>query len=162
MRAGTVVALLSAVVAAFCLAACTRYESEYERGVYDYEPIYCYQTIGAIDCRREPQRHDAARLVNYYGPAPGEYDPPDPPKESPLRPPPKAKSAYRDPEPAGGPAPATAATREAAGRNSASAGAGEAGASKSAAEQEKSDWKEWLPLVSVAFGALQAVAAFVF
>ena len=56
MRAGTVVALLSAVVAAFCLAACTRYELEYERGVYDYEPIYCYQTIGATNYLISPMK----------------------------------------------------------------------------------------------------------
>jgi hypothetical protein len=162
MRAGMVVALLSAVVAALLLAACTGYESEYERGVYDYEPIYCYQTIGAVDCRREPHSRDAARLVNYYGPAPGKYDPPDPPKEHPLRPPPKVKAAYRDPEPVVGLSPTTAATREAAEGNSVSAGAGEVGADKSAAGEEKSEWKEWLPLVSVAFGALQVVAAFAF
>ena len=47
MRAGTEVALLSAVASVFCLGACTGFESEYEKGVYDYEPLYCYQTIGA-------------------------------------------------------------------------------------------------------------------
>jgi hypothetical protein len=162
MRAGTEVVLLSAVASVFCLGACTGFESEYEKGVYDYEPLYCYQTIGAVDCRREPHHRDAARLVNYYGPAPGKYDPPDPPKESPLRPPPKVTAAYRDPEPAAGPAPATAATRQAEGRNSPSADDAEAGAGQPAAEEEKSEWKEWLPLISVAFGALQVVAAFAF
>jgi hypothetical protein len=159
MRAGTKVALLLAFAAAQCLGACTAYESEYEKGVYNYEPLYCYQTIGGVDCRREPYHRDSARLVNYYGPAPGKYDPPDPPEESPLQPPPKVKAAYRDPEPAVGPA---AAAREAGGRNLASAGKGEAGAGKPAAEEEKSEWKEWLPFISVAFGALQVMAAFAF
>ena len=45
MRAGTEVALLSAVASVFCLGACTGFESEYEKGVYDYEPLYCYQTV---------------------------------------------------------------------------------------------------------------------
>src|SRR5512144_2864387 len=65
----------------------------------------------AVDCRRKPYHRDSARLVNYYGPAPGKYDPPDPREESPLRPPPKVTAAYRDAEPVVGTAPATAATR---------------------------------------------------
>jgi hypothetical protein len=64
MRAGTKVALLLAFAAAQCLGACTAYESEYEKGVYNYEPLYCYQTIGGVDCRREPYHRDLARLVN--------------------------------------------------------------------------------------------------
>jgi hypothetical protein len=44
----------------------------------------------------------------------------------------------------------------------ASAGKGEAGAGKPAAEEEKSEWKEWLPFIAVAFGALQVMAAFAF
>jgi hypothetical protein len=162
MRAGTEVALLLAFAAAECLGACTGYESEYERGVYNYEPLYCYQTLGAIDCHRKPHHRDSARLVNYYGPAPGKYDPPDPPEESPLQPPPDVKKAvYRDPEPVVGPASAAVATREAEGRESASAGKDEAGGGKAAGAEKKSEWKEWLPLISVAFGALQVVAAFV-
>ena len=34
--------------------------------------------------------------------------------------------------------------------------------SDATATGDKSEWKEWLPLVSVAFGALQVVAAFAF
>jgi hypothetical protein len=161
MRARTEVALLLAFAAAECLGACTGYESEYERGVYDYEPLYCYQTLGGVDCHRKPHHRDSARLVNYYGPAPGKYDPPDPPEESPLQPPPEVKKAYRDPEPAVGPASAAAATREAEGRDPASAGKDETGGGKGAGAEKKSEWKEWLPLISVAFGALQVVAAFV-
>jgi hypothetical protein len=86
------------------LAACTSYESQYEKSVYHLEPIYCYQTIGAVDCRREPHARDTDRLVNYYGPAPSKHDPPDPPRLSPLRPPPDGSGYWRDPEPIPGPA----------------------------------------------------------
>ena len=150
--------MLSAVASVFCLGACTGFESEYEKGVYDYEPLYCYQTIGAVDCSRKPYHRDAARLVNYYGPAPGKYDPPRDPKEGPLRPPPKVTAAYRDAEPVVGSAPAAAATREPGRRNSASGG--DADGDPGQPEEEKSEWKKWLPLISVAFGALQVVAAF--
>ena len=54
-----------ALVAFLCLASCTSFESEYEKGVYDYEPLYCYQTLGGVDCHRKPHHRDATRLVNY-------------------------------------------------------------------------------------------------
>jgi hypothetical protein len=144
------VLVVSANIALHALGACTSYESAYEKGVYNYEPIYCYQTIGGVDCRREPDRRDAARLVNYYGPAPSKYDPSRPPKESALRPPPDAKAdhvlANSPTTPAGaGPAKTDAA-------------AGDGGASSNGSPE----WKEWLPFVSVAFGALQLAAAFLF
>jgi hypothetical protein len=138
-----------ALVALPCLG-CTSFESEYEKGVYDYEPLYCYQTLGGVDCHRKPSHRDAARLVNYYGPAPSKYKPPKQPDQIPLRAPPKVSTAaaYQDPEP-----PAAADTDA---ENS--SGAGEKG--EAVAAEQKSEWKEWLPLVSVAFGALQVVAAF--
>jgi hypothetical protein len=137
-----------ALAALLCAAACTSFESEYEKGVYDYEPLYCYQTLGGVDCHRKPHQRDAARLVNYYGPAPGKYKPPKPPKESALRAPAKAPTMDEHPEPK------TAASTSAV-------DAGDAGeTSRAAATEEKSEWKEWLPLVSLAFGALQVVAAF--
>lgn len=139
MRARTNLAS-AALVAIPCLAGCTSFESEYEKGVYDYEPLYCYQALGGVDCHREPHHRDAARLVNYYGPAPSKYDAPAPPEVSPPQPPPKVTAAYRPSAPAG--SPSTSASEVAA--------------------EEKSEWKEWLPLVSVAFGALQVVAAFAF
>ena len=138
MRARTNLAW-AALVAIPCLAGCTSFESEYEKGVYDYEPIYRYQTLGGVDCRRQPHYRDAARLVNYYGPAPSKYDAPEPPEASPPQPPPKVTAAYGPGAPNGAPS----------------------SASEVAAE-EKSEWKEWLPLVSVGFGALQVVAAFAF
>jgi hypothetical protein len=137
-----------ALIALLCLAGCTSFESEYEKGVYDYEPLYCYQTLGGVDCHRQPHHRDAARLVNYYGPAPSKYKPPKQPDENPLRAPPKATATDQGPEP-------TAAADADAENGS---GAGEK--SEAAAAEQKSEWKEWLPLVSVAFGALQVVAAF--
>lgn len=121
-----------------CLGGCTSFESEYERGVYDYEPIYCYQSLGSVDCHRQPHHRDAARIVNYYGPAPSKYDAPEPAEVSPPQPPPKVTAAYGPSAPNGAPLSASEAT----------------------SAEEKSEWKEWLPLVSVAFGALQVVAAF--
>jgi hypothetical protein len=144
----TIKLALPAHVAILCLAGCTSFESEYEKGVYDYEPLYCYQTLGGVDCHRQPHRRDAARLVNYYGPAPGKYKSPKPPKDSALRAPPKAAATDHDPEPK---AAASTNAREAS-------DAGQT--SEATAAEKKSEWKEWLPLVSVAFGALQVVAAF--
>jgi hypothetical protein len=139
----------AALVALLSLPGCTPFESEYEKGVYDYEPLYCYQTLGGVDCHRKPNYRDAARLVNYYGPAPSKYKPPKQPEEIPLRAPPRASTAaYQEPEPR---APADADAEN-------GSGAGEK--SEAAAAEQKSEWKEWLPLVSVAFGTLQVVAAF--
>ena len=112
MRARTNLAS-AALVAIPCLAGCTSFESEYERGVYDYEPLYCYQTLGGVDCHRQPHHRDAARLVNYYGPAPSKYDAPEPPEASPPRPPPKVTAAYGPGAPNGAP---SSASEVAAGR----------------------------------------------
>ncbi|MBT7356698.1 MAG: hypothetical protein HN809_09880 [Rhodospirillaceae bacterium] len=79
----TKTALLAAVLV---LAACG-YESEYERMVYDYDPVYCYQSIGAVLCYKEPKHSDERRMVNYYGPAPSRYDAPDRAHVPDLKPP---------------------------------------------------------------------------
>ena len=139
---------LPAHVAILCLAACTSFESEYEKGVHEYEPLYCYQTLGSVDCHRKPHHQDAARLVNYYGPAPSKYKPPKPPEENPLRPPPKGTAKHAEPEPT------VAADTNADGSS------GGSDKREAATAEEKPEWKEWLPLLSVAFGALQVVAAF--
>ena len=60
---------LTVIAPAALLAACG-YVSEYEKGVYDYEPVYCYQSLAGIQCFEEPNHRDEKRLVNYYGPAP--------------------------------------------------------------------------------------------
>ncbi|GAB6053685.1 hypothetical protein JCM17960_25050 [Magnetospira thiophila] len=66
--------LLAAVGA---LGACG-YVDAYEEGVADFEPLYCYHSLGKISCQREPNFRDSRQLVNYYGPHPSRYDAPEP------------------------------------------------------------------------------------
>lgn len=95
----------TAVTAIFLLAACG-YESEYERQVYDYNPVYCYQSIGSVQCYKEPKHSDERRMVNYYGPAPSRYDREDKPETPELQPPAEIDHWVKDPEPVVGAAPA--------------------------------------------------------
>ena len=92
---------------AFVLGACG-YVSEYEKGVYDYEPVYCYQSLAGIRCFDKPNHRDERRLVNYYGPAPSRYDKPAPPPAPQLFAPPPVDFYVRDPEPVPEPAPVAA------------------------------------------------------
>ena len=84
------------------------YVSKYEEGVYDYEPVYCYQSIGAVECYAAPKFRDEKRLVNYYGPAPERYDRPDPPPEPNLVAPAAVNFFVLDPEPIPRPSPTAA------------------------------------------------------
>lgn len=127
-------------------SACTTYESAYEKAVYDDEPIYCYQSLAGADCYRRAYRRDDRRLISYYGPAPSKYSSPARPDPSPLQPP---------PDPPSGKAEAVPVAREAADVTTGPADGGETGA------KDGFQWRTWLPLLSVAFGALQVVAAFV-
>ncbi len=122
------------------LAGCTSYESAYERGVYDYEPTYCYQSLAAVTCHREPQPRDARRLVNYYGPAPSKYDPPEAAEPADPQAPPERSRFVLDPEPD-------------------PAGEGIPGY---LVEDDRDDWKRYLPILTVVFGAAQLAAAFLF
>ena len=140
-----------ALVAFLCLASCTSFESEYEKGVYDYEPLYCYQTLGGVDCHRKPHHRDATRLVNYYGPAPSKYKPPKPPGRKPA-----AASAQGERGGVRNPSAEDLGRKRRRGRRR------PWGQERTGGGEEKSEWKEWLPLLSVAFGALQVVAAFAF
>ena len=80
------------------VAACG-YVSEYEEHVYDWEPVYCYQSLGGVQCHDEPKHRDARRLVNYYGPDPSRYDAPEK-AEAPDPVPPKAVNHWvKDAEP---------------------------------------------------------------
>ena len=83
---------------AWLLGACG-YVSEYEKAVYDYEPVYCYQTIGAVQCFKEPNHRDEKRIVNYYGPDPSRYDRPEEPPAPKLAAPAPVTFVVRDPEP---------------------------------------------------------------
>jgi hypothetical protein len=87
------------------VAGCGGYESRYEAGVHDYEPVYCYRNLGDISCYDTPEHRDERQLVNYYGPAPGRYDRPEPPPKPRLDPPPVANYYVRDAEPIPRPAP---------------------------------------------------------
>ncbi len=89
---------LALLVLAMPLSACG-YVNEYEKTVYDFEPSYCYRSIGGVTCYDEPFHPDGRRLVNYYGPHPSRYDAPE--KEEVALPPgvAPAKSFYKDPEP---------------------------------------------------------------
>ena len=97
-------AFAASTALAALLAACG-YVSEYEKAVYDYEPIYCYQSLAGVACFKEPYHRDEKRLVNYYGPAPERYDRPAPPPPAELYAPPSVDYFVRDPDPAPEPAP---------------------------------------------------------
>ncbi len=143
-------AVKSAALAAFAIlvaTGCTSYESAYERAVYDEEPVYCYQSLGSADCYRTPHRRDDARLVNYYGPAPTRTAPPRLSKAARPQPPP----APSGDTPA---APAEVAERPAAEPSAAAQPEAEK------PEEKKTGWRDWLPLATVGFGALQVIAAF--
>ena len=86
------------------LGACG-YVSEYEKAVYDWEPTYCYKSIGTVACYKEPYHRDEKRLVNYFGPDPSRYDKPDAPEPTPFHPPEMVNYWVKDPEPIPRPAP---------------------------------------------------------
>lgn len=86
------------------VAACG-YTSAYEAQVHDWEPVYCYKTLAAVECEREPDRTRDARLVNYYGPDPSRTDKPELPAEVRSAPPQPVNYWVKDPEPIPRPAP---------------------------------------------------------
>jgi len=94
------------------------YVSEYEKAVYDFEPVYCYQSIGqsvsGVECYKTPKHQDERRLVNYYGPDPSRYDRPEPPPPLTLSAPPAVDFYVRDAEPIPEPAPPRVRTNPAA------------------------------------------------
>lgn len=80
------------------LSACS-YVDEYERQVTDWEPVYCYKSLAATQCYREPKHSDSLRLVNYYGPHPSRYDAPAPLAEPNFKAPEMVDYWVKDPEP---------------------------------------------------------------
>ncbi len=86
------------VSATVLLAACSNM-TQYERQVQDWEPVYCYKSIGAVQCYKEPKHSDSRRLVNFYGPAPSQYDKPDEPEYSSTKPPKMIDYWTKDAEP---------------------------------------------------------------
>lgn len=85
-------------VFAAALSACG-YVDEYERQVSDWEPVYCYKSLAATSCYREPKASDSLRLVNYYGPHPSRYDAPAPLAEPNFKAPEMVNYWVKDPEP---------------------------------------------------------------
>jgi hypothetical protein len=76
------------------------YVDAYEEAVYDREPVYCYQSLAAVQCFKEPQHTDRQRLVNYYGPHPSRADEPDAPEVPELQVPTEEIEKWvKDPEP---------------------------------------------------------------
>lgn len=94
-----------AVAAALLMGACTSYVDAYEEAVHDWEPTYCYQSIGGVQCFAKPYHRDEKRLVNYFGPHPSRYDRPEPPPPPYLVAPPPVDFYVRDPEPVPRPEP---------------------------------------------------------
>ncbi|NQU58119.1 MAG: hypothetical protein HQ513_12860 [Rhodospirillales bacterium] len=84
--------------AAAVLAACSSM-TQYERQVENWEPVYCYKSIGAVQCYKEPKDSDSRRLVNFYGPAPSTYDKPDEPDYAAAKAPKLIDYWVKDPEP---------------------------------------------------------------
>ena len=76
------------------------YVDAYEEAVYDHEPVYCYKSLAAVQCFKEPQHTDKQRLVNYYGPDPSRADEPDPVEVPELQAPTEEIGKWvKDPEP---------------------------------------------------------------
>jgi uncharacterized protein YwgA len=45
------------------LGACS-YVDDYEARVYDKGPLYCYKSLGEVQCYKKPQDHDERRFIN--------------------------------------------------------------------------------------------------
>lgn len=97
-------ALMITAAAALGLSACG-YVSEYESHVHDMEPVYCYRTLGAIQCQATPDREADRRLVNYYGPDPSRTERAEKPPAVLPDPPPEVNYWVKDAEPIPRPAP---------------------------------------------------------
>ena len=69
--AGRLAAALALTGTLLATAACT--QEEMARALArdpPLEPLYCYNTLGDPECFAVPQRGQAKRMLNYYGPAP--------------------------------------------------------------------------------------------
>ena len=72
---------------------------EYERHVKSWEPVYCYKSIGRVQCHNKPKHSDERRLVNYYGPAPHTYEASDALVKSKTKAPKMIQTWVKDKEP---------------------------------------------------------------
>jgi len=96
---------------AVLLSACTNM-TRYEQQVEDWEPVYCYKSIGAVQCYKEPKHSDSRRLVNFYGPPPSSYDAPDAPDYAAAKPPKMIDYWVKDAEPIPQASPAPVSLKE--------------------------------------------------
>ena len=90
--------LIFAAVVLATLAACGHVD-EYERQVYDREPVYCYKSLAGTQCYREPKHSDERRLVNYFGPHPSRYEKSEVEPAPALQAPEMVNYWVKDPEP---------------------------------------------------------------
>jgi len=84
--------------ATLILSACAQ-KSAYEAAVEDFEPRYCYRSLGGVMCYETPYHRDERRLVNYYGPAPVRYDRPEAAPDPERTAPDQINYWVKDPEP---------------------------------------------------------------
>ncbi|MDP6173478.1 MAG: hypothetical protein QGF09_04850 [Rhodospirillales bacterium] len=91
MRKGVILAT------AAVLSGCS-YVDSYEEAVHDREPIYCYQSLAAVECYRTPDHTDEKRLVNYFGPHPSRHERQET-EEPKLKAPPPISKWVKDTEP---------------------------------------------------------------
>lgn len=90
--------IIFAVIIIAGLAACGHVD-EYERHVYDQEPVYCYKSLAGTACYREPKHADERRLVNYFGPHPSRYERPEEAPAPTYQAPKMVNYWVKDPEP---------------------------------------------------------------
>lgn len=79
-------------------AACSKTDF-YEKEVKNWEPVYCYQTIGRVQCHKKPKSMDKKRIVSFFGPAPETYEKYKKDRREKLSPPKMIKNWFKDPEP---------------------------------------------------------------
>jgi hypothetical protein len=101
-----------ALLAVGLTATACQPDRAYDKGVSEFEPVYCYQTLGTPDCYAEPIAQFRPSLINFYGPAPQKYDPPEPLEMQEPQAPPKIERYVRDAEPVPGSEPRRASPSE--------------------------------------------------
>ncbi len=80
------------------LGACSPID-KYESQVAGWEPVYCYKSLAAVQCYREPKFADQLRLVNYFGPHPSRYAAPEARPEAEFKAPEMVNYWVKDAEP---------------------------------------------------------------
>lgn len=99
------------ISSAVILAACSSNLTQYEQQVQNLEAVYCYKSIGTVQCYTKPLLGESRRLVNFYGPAPSQYDKPDQPRVASPKAPRMIDHWVKDPEPIPQAAPLKSQTR---------------------------------------------------